>query len=209
MKNFQRSRKQSRGESITLPKNIFALFVAFTLFCGAIHHGVHAEITHDNSGSAQTQPTADKAPAENKLIEFSDLKNLRKSAAACENGSITLAWSSLSSDSDQEVILEQSDNPRFEKSVVRYRGNDTGSVISGLPEGVHYFRVKYADSSVQSCSSTLKVTVEFFSERKLAWLLGIGGVVVITTIGTIVYGYRKTLKQAKKISATKEVTDAD
>ncbi|MDF1740792.1 MAG: hypothetical protein P1U86_16650 [Verrucomicrobiales bacterium] len=100
-----------------------------------------------------------------------------------DNGTVTLKWSNPR---NEAVALEQSGNAGFDPFVVRYEGTDTSSVLSGLAEGKHYFRVGAAGGGPRS--ETLAIEVEFFPRDQLAWLLGIGGVVVVLTIGTIIVG---------------------
>lgn len=64
-------------------------------------------------------------------------------------------------------------------------------MISGLAEGTHYFRVYAADSPTPG-GSALKISVEFFPRNQLFLLLSIGGLVVASTIGVIIFGYFQT-----------------
>ncbi len=96
---------------------------------------------------------------------------------------MTLKWSNPR---NEVVALEQSANESFEPFVVRYEGNDASSVLSGLAEGRHYFRV--GASGEEPRSEPLAIEVKFFPRDQLAWLLGIGGVVVVLTIGAIIAG---------------------
>lgn len=163
------------------------MLIAAFIICGA----------HDRGAAAATA-TTDRPP-----VEFADLAALRQSAASCDNGTITLAWESLD-DREPTVVLEQSATPEFGNPVVRYRGTDPGSVISGLAEGTHYFRVRDADAPAAATSSVLEVRVVFFSRTKLYLLLGTGGAVVLATLGTVVFGYRKTRREMPVITPGKE-----
>ncbi len=96
---------------------------------------------------------------------------------------MTLQWSNPDK---VMVVLEQSENEAFEPFVVRYEGFDGSSVLSGLAEGSHHFRIGPAEASDRS--RPLAVEVKFFPRDQLAWLLGIGGLVVTLTITTIIAG---------------------
>ncbi|MGD7651945.1 MAG: hypothetical protein ACQCXQ_01935, partial [Verrucomicrobiales bacterium] len=85
-------------------------------------------------------------------------------AASSDNGTTHLSWSK---DRSEIIELEQSAEETFEDPVLRYRGADSGSVITGLAEGVHYFRVRGVSSG--DWSEPLAVRVEFIDESKL-WL---------------------------------------
>ena len=89
-----------------------------------------------------------------------------------------------------EIVLEQGRDAAFATPVARYTGRDVSSVLSGLAEGDHYFRVGSKDGG--KWSAPVKVTVEFFPRDRLVLLLVLGGVVVLSTIGAILVGYAKT-----------------
>ncbi len=106
-----------------------------------------------------------------------------------DNGAITLKWEHPSG---TEVEVQQSEEVTFAKATTRYKGGDPASVITGLPEGSHFFRIRQVDGA---WSPPLEVRVEFFPRPKLFLLLGIGGVVVVATIATIVLGALKSRRE--------------
>ncbi|MDF1816038.1 MAG: hypothetical protein P1V20_27810 [Verrucomicrobiales bacterium] len=120
-----------------------------------------------------------------------DFLNRSAQEKPSNNGTITLSWNNPDS---IPVILEQAADMAFSNPVKRYEGTDTGSVISGLPEGTHYFRIyKAGDTTSPGRSANpIKVSVEFFPRDQLFLLLTIGGLVVGGTIGTIIFGYFRT-----------------
>lgn len=103
-----------------------------------------------------------------------------------DNGAVTLSWAGEGT----QFELEQGSRKDFIEPLTRYRGPDLGSVITGLAEGTHYFRIRNSPSG--EWSRPLAVEVKFFPKFKLFLILGIGGVVVISTIGTIVLGHFRT-----------------
>jgi len=96
-----------------------------------------------------------------------------------------------------ETVLEQGLDAEFTSPVARYTGRDVSSVLSGLAEGDHYFRIGVKDGG--KWSAPVKVKVEFFPRDRLVLLLVLGGVVVLSTIGAILVGYAKT-KNRKEIA---------
>lgn len=115
-------------------------------------------------------------------VDFICRKDLE--AAVSDNGTVTLSWKKTDA---LEIELQQSDSPDFTETTTRYKGIDPASVITGLPEGTHYFRI--ADASTSEWSAPLAMKVEFFTRWKLWLILSIGGVVVLATISTIVAGH--------------------
>lgn len=176
---------------IRLPKNRAVLLIAAIFLCGARVVG---------AAVAGATERVDYQP-----IEFTNLEALQESAAACDNGAITFAWSRGSQEMEADVVLEQSLTPGFEKPVVRYRGSDPGSVISGLAEGTHYFRVRDDTST----SSVIEVRVIFFPKNQLYWLISTGGAVVLATLGVVVFGYCKTHRAGDDSIHGKEVFHAE
>ncbi|MBK1831378.1 hypothetical protein JIN77_11615 [Verrucomicrobiaceae bacterium R5-34] len=114
-----------------------------------------------------------------------------------DNGAIELVWDKPT---DTVVVLEQSANADFTSPIERYRGTDAGSVITGLAEGVHFFRLRAVDGADDTWSEPLRVEVAFYPESKLFVLLGIGAVVVSLTIGTILYGAIRTQNEERSAS---------
>lgn len=108
-------------------------------------------------------------------------------SAVSDNGTVTLSWEKPEA---LEIELQQSASPDFTEATTRYNGTDPASVITGLPEGTHYFRI--ADVSTSEWSAPLAMKVEFFPRWKLWLILSIGAAVVIATIGTIVACHFRT-----------------
>ena len=108
-------------------------------------------------------------------------------AAVSDNGTVTLSWEKPET---LEVELQQSPTPDFTEVTTRYRGTDPASVITGLPEGVHYFRI--ADTGTSEWSAPVAMRVEFFPRWKLWLILSSGAAVVLATIFTIVACHFRT-----------------
>ncbi len=118
-------------------------------------------------------------------MDFIDRAGLGDSIS--ENGTVTLSWEKPEA---LEIELQQSDSADFAESMTRYKGTDPASVITGLPEGIHYFRI--ADASTSEWSAPLAMKVEFFSRWKLWLILIIGAGVVLATMGAILAGHLTT-----------------
>ncbi|MDF1826429.1 MAG: hypothetical protein P1U68_17425 [Verrucomicrobiales bacterium] len=121
-------------------------------------------------------------------IEFTNREALETEVSS--NGTFTLKWSNPEK---VEVSLEQSGDESFQPYVVRYVGLDNSSVLSGLAEGKHYFRV--GPKGAETRSDVVGVEVKFFRRDHLLWLLGAGGIVVCLTIGTIIGGTMQHRKE--------------
>jgi len=107
-----------------------------------------------------------------------------------DNGTVTLTWEKSEG---AEIELQQASESDFGDASTRYQGTDPGSVITGLAEGVHYFRIR--ETSSEDWSQALEIRVEFFPQAKLWVLLSLGAAVVLATTATIMTGYFKTRKE--------------
>jgi hypothetical protein len=119
-------------------------------------------------------------------IDFSNRKTLEEGAPS-DNGTVTLAWEKPA---DVSVELQQSGDATFGDPVTRYQGDDPASVITGLAEGTHFFRLR--ETGGDGWSPPLQVEVEFFPRARLFVLLGAGAVVVVSTVAAIVIGHLRT-----------------
>ena len=90
-----------------------------------------------------------------------------------------------------EYELQQASDESFADAIVRYRGSDAGSYLTGLAEGDYFFRVRERDGE---WSPTLTASVKFIDRRVLITLLATGFVVSAATIGTILVGSLKRVE---------------
>lgn len=73
----------------------------------------------------------------------------------------------------------------------RYEGMDQSSVLTGLAEGIHKFRVRVVnlDGDPGPWSEVLVAEVHYMPDSRLRLLLILGGLVVMITAGTIIFGH--------------------
>jgi len=116
--------------------------------------------------------------------KFSNHDNLSNSVIS--DGAITLEWNS-----EGIIVLEHARSKEFAKPWLRYRGDDQSSVLTGLAEGEHFFRIK-EEGEETSWSKVLPIQVEFVDLTLMYFLLAVGGAVSLLTVGAIIYGSRKT-----------------
>ncbi|WP_411825916.1 hypothetical protein [Luteolibacter sp. AS25] len=113
------------------------------------------------------------------------------SEALTENneGVVSLVWSSKPSESGQIFELEQSGDSDFgDETVNRYTGPDLGSVLTGFPEGEYHFRVRSAEPA-GDWSEPVAVEIKFMERSRVLWLMAVGVVVFLATIGTLLAGH--------------------
>lgn len=115
-----------------------------------------------------------------------------------EDGVVSLAWAAAPA--PWVVVLQQDAAAEFTDPVVRYRGPDKGSVLTGLPEGVHHFRLRreHPTTGAGAWTDPLRVEVTFMDRSRLFGFLGLGGIVVLATAGTIISGYFRHRAESKR-----------
>lgn len=123
-------------------------------------------------------------------LEFVDREAIDGSVS--DDGVVSLSWAS---EGAEEVVLQQSRTRDFSEMVERYRGTDPGSVLTGLEEGDHYFRIGNGSGA---WSEPLHVTVTFFPRERLFVILALGGVVVLATVIAIVAGFFQNRREGEE-----------
>lgn len=108
-------------------------------------------------------------------------------------GWLTLDWEVVGRERPQNAVFEvqQSLDASFSDPVLRYRGPDGATFLSGLPEGDFYYRVRLVrDKSVGPWSAPLDVRVTYV-DRGLVWLLMTAGLIAfLATSGALLLGHR-------------------
>jgi hypothetical protein len=106
-------------------------------------------------------------------------------------GYVTLSWGTEGAVPTGPVYeLQQSLSADFESPRVRYEGTQTSSVLSGIPDGTRYFRVraKSVDGAWGDWSEPVKWDVKHHSLATAATLMGIGAIVFAITAWFIAKG---------------------
>ena len=121
-------------------------------------------------------------------IDF-NMRSPDNTALMSEDGTVTLAWSPPTLTA--RIELQQAATPAFDDAFTRFQGRDDGSVVTGLREGRHYFRIRTLDTAGEASpwSTPLAVEVKFMERGRLFLLLGLGSLVVVLTIGAIIAGF--------------------
>ena len=117
-------------------------------------------------------------------IDFTDRVGLEESVS--DDGAVTLSWDKEPS---ATIILQRDRSAAFTDPLLLYQGTDAGSVVTGLEEGEHFFRIGFAEGEF---SEPLRIRVEFVSRVQLTILLSLGAIVVLATVLAIVLGYLGT-----------------
>ena len=114
----------------------------------------------------------------------------KKKIIDTKTGWCTLSWdfNATKEWSKFRYILQQSNHKDFLQSKDIYSGLDQGTFISGLSEGVYFYRVKAVsfDNTIEtSWSESVRVTVSYQS-MTLAWILFTLGFIIFVSIAFVV-----------------------
>ncbi len=127
---------------------------------------------------------------------FVDANGEEVSEMKSNNGVVNLIWSLEAPEQTVEFELQQADNEGFTDPKVRYHGVQRSSILTGLPEGDHYFRLRVKDA--EAWSAPLKLEVRFINRGQMLGLLAVGFLVTALTVGAILTGYNKERKEGGK-----------
>lgn len=109
-------------------------------------------------------------------------------------GHTTLSWT-LPEDRPgvYHYELVSAASARFAQVEPRYKGPDLATFVSGLEEGETWFRVRAIGESGTAgpWSEPVSVAVDYASAAEVWRLLGLGMVVLIATVATILTGHRR------------------
>lgn len=93
-------------------------------------------------------------------------------------------------DQESEFIVQQSRTPDFEQARNLYSGTEKASLISGLADGVYYYRVRQQNDS--GWSEPVRVQVRHHPLSTALQFFSVGLLVFALTLFTILHGIRKT-----------------
>ncbi len=111
-----------------------------------------------------------------------------------ESGMTRLVWDVDAPDSIKETLIyefQQASDSLFENYYVRYRGPDLATYISGLKDGIYYYRVRALGPDsipVSQWSGITKVQVDHHSLNLALIFFVVGGVVFVATAGVVIFG---------------------
>ena len=100
-------------------------------------------------------------------------------------GYFQLSWQDESGLSYQ---LQQASYPDFRDAVTLYQGPDQATVISGLPDGDYFYRVRNED---ESWSKAFKISVKHHSLAKALGFFSLGAAMFIVMIVLLIKGARR------------------
>lgn len=106
------------------------------------------------------------------------------------DGHVRLQWLAAAPNAIYEV--QQAVRPGFENPDTIYRGPDLATFISGLKDGVYYYRFRVEDGD---WSDTVTLTVSHYSLQFAFALSGLGAVVFFLTVIIVLRGANKNIQE--------------
>lgn len=117
------------------------------------------------------------AQANDTPVSFSSPASL-----SSDTGFAALSWTNATG---KPVLLQRASTPEFNDAVSVYKGLNGSYFISGLRDGVYFFRLR---SEQGVWSEAVRLDVSHHSAQK-AWLLfGLGAIVFLGVVGVILRG---------------------
>lgn len=118
---------------------------------------------------------------------------IQSSQATATAGYFKLSWQARTpsvTDAGTGFVVQQSQFADFHKSQVLYKGMESSSLISGMPNGVYYYRVREANQT--SWSKPVRVEVHHHSLATALQFFMLGFAVFTLTFFTILRGAKQT-----------------
>lgn len=95
--------------------------------------------------------------------------------------------------------IQQSFDADFSSAEMRDPGRDRAMFVSGLPEGSNYFRVRAIDIEGEGApgawSEPVIVVVDYPDRNLVTGLFGVGLVVFIATVGSVIVGHLRHVRE--------------
>ncbi len=115
--------------------------------------------------------------------------------ALSEEGKVLLRWEDADGGDYQDADggdyrLESARDPEFAVPLDRYQGPDTASLITGMVEGDHFFRVRRNEAGA-SWSNVVTVSVDYVDAPLVITLMVVGSVMFLATVATVLAGHRR------------------
>jgi hypothetical protein len=128
------------------------------------------------------------------LTQASALANtsisLQSSTQQSTDGVVRLSWEVSEA---TRVHIQQSNDADFRQPRTLYRGKDTATTITGLPDGDYFFRISDASegASTANWSEPVRLQVRHHSLSRAFGFFTIGVVVFLGTLALVVNGSRR------------------
>jgi hypothetical protein len=100
------------------------------------------------------------------------------------DGVVQLNWS----EDGRPVLLQRAVGPDLTAYRTLYRGTDSASLRTGLPDGDYSFRLRPLDRDGQPWSAPVQVRVRHHDAVRTWGLFGVGATVFLATLGLILWG---------------------
>lgn len=108
-----------------------------------------------------------------------------------KQGVVKLEWSVNAQTILENYELQEANTPSFTQPKKRYKGEDTGTFISGLMDGTYYYRVRKTDGD---WSNTVSVQIKHHSLTLAINLLILGAIVFLITTAVILFSLKNQNK---------------
>lgn len=110
---------------------------------------------------------------------------------------IQWAPADASASADVSFQLQTSRAADFAEGTMLYEGPDRGTVVTGLPEGDYFYRVREMSASgvASEWSSPLTVRVDYPGRGGVTLLMGLGLVVFLATLTAIAMGHSRCVSE--------------
>lgn len=117
-------------------------------------------------------------------------------AETSSDGTVHLEFDILAGSEGQMVELQQDRHPDFPSPLLRYRGSEAATYLTGLSPSKHYFRARVVGVGMEEnpWSAPHLVTVRYLPRRQLVTLLAVGSFVALSIVLAIVGGSLRTRK---------------
>lgn len=116
-----------------------------------------------------------------------------------DTGHFTLSWMATDDAAGYAFVVEQAREADFSDAQILYEGPSTAATMSGLLDGVYYYRARLSESS--TWSESVAVVVQHHSLTQAFIFLGLGAIVFLSTGIMIIAGH---IKQRRE-SGSKEI----
>ncbi len=112
-----------------------------------------------------------------------------------DTGHFTLTWEAAGEDeAGHAFVVQQAREADFSDAQILYEGPSTAATMSGLLDGVYYYRARLSESS--TWSESIAVVVQHHSLTQAFIFLGLGAIVFLSTGVLIIGGHIKQRRES-------------